>query len=347
VTSRTTNAVGAALVAALVAFLAIGCGADSSRSLRPIGAGLTGPADLEAGVYATGLKHASALAFDRHGRLWIATSGATGHSGDALYLVARRGSRPLEVVSGLRGPLGVLSYRNTLYVSEIGRVEAFGGLRGARFAAHRTILHGPVAGASNEGLAISPDGRILMAVSTTCDHCRPASKWAAAIVSFLPDGSDLRLYATGIRAGFGLTYVPGTKDLLVSMNQRDDLGEQTPGDWLGVVRRREDWGFPACYGQGGSVCKRVPTPLAVLDAHAAAGGVAALPAALTRVLGKAALVAEWQTGVVKKADLESSGRRASTALTGFTNPLPLVATPDDAVLVGDWSTGVVYRIAAT
>jgi hypothetical protein len=65
------------------------------------------------------------------------------------------------------------------------------------------------------------------------------------------------------------------------------------------------------------------------------------------VLGKAALVAEWQTGVVKKADLDRAGSQASTALTGFTNPLPLVATPDGAVLVGDWSTGVVYRIAAT
>lgn len=346
-TSRTANAVGAALGAALVAFLAVGCGADSSGSLRPIGAGLSGPAGLEASVYSTGLRHASALAFDRHGRLWVATSGATSHSSDALYVVPRAGSRPVRVVSGLRGPLGLLWYRNTLYVSEIGRVEAFSGLRGARFAVRRTILHGPVTGASNDGLAVSPDGRIRMAVSTTCDHCRPASKWAAAIVSFLPDGSDLRLYATGIRAGFGLTYVPGTKDLLVSMNQRDDLGEKTPGDWLGVVRQGEDWGFPACYGQGGSVCKSVPTPLAVLDTHAAGGGVAVVPAALESVLGKAALVAEWQTGVVKKADLDRAGSQASTALTGFTNPLPLVATPDGAVLVGDWSTGVVYRIAAT
>lgn len=346
-TARTANAFGAALVAALMAFLAVGCGTDSSGSLRAIGAGLSGPAGLQATAYTTGLKHASTFAFDRRGRLWVATSGATSHSSDALYVVPRAGSRPVKVVSGVRGPLGLLWYRNTLYVSEIGRVEAFSGVRGARFAIRRTIVRGPVAGASNDGLAVSPGGRILMAVSTTCDHCRPASKWAAAVVSFRPDGSGLRLYATGIRAGFGLAYVPGTNDLLVSMNQRDDLGEKTPGDWLGVVRQGEDWGFPACYGQGGSACDGVPTQLAVLDAHAAAGGVAVVPAALESVLGKAALVAEWQTGVVKRADLEGSGNPAPTVLTGFSNPLPLVATPDGAVLVGDWSTGVVYRIAAS
>jgi len=56
------------------------------------------------------------------------------------------------------------------------------------------------------------------------------------VVSFLPDGSDLRVEAGGIRAPVGLAYYPGTNDLFVTMNQRDDLGAQTPGDWLAVVR---------------------------------------------------------------------------------------------------------------
>ncbi len=42
-------------------------------------------------------------------------------------------------------------------------------------------------------------------------------------------GSDLRLYATRIRAPFGLAYFPGSSDLFASMNQRDDLGARTPG----------------------------------------------------------------------------------------------------------------------
>ena len=53
------------------------------------------------------------------------------------------------------------------------------------------------------------------------------------------------------------------------MNQRDDLGSKTPGDWLAVVREGQDWGFPGCWGQGGKACEGVPEPAAVLDAHAA------------------------------------------------------------------------------
>ena len=46
----------------------------------------------------------------------------------------------------------------------------------------------------------------------------------------------------------------------MTMNQRDDLGIRTPGDWLAVVRQGQSWGFPECYGQGGTVLRRRPAP---------------------------------------------------------------------------------------
>jgi glucose/arabinose dehydrogenase len=203
--------------------------------------------------------------------------------------------------------------------------------------------------ASNNAILATRDGRLVLSVSTTCDHCRPRSTWAATIVTFRPDGSDLRVYASGVRAGFGMAYYPATTDLFVSMNQRDDLGSRTPGDWLAVVRRGQRWGFPACYGQGGAVCTGVPQPTAVLDKHAAAGGVAIVTGQLGPGAGTAALVAEWQTGTVQRVALTRSGSTyrgsTSTFLTGLKNPLPVATTGDGGVLVGDWSTGIVYRIA--
>jgi glucose/arabinose dehydrogenase len=80
-----------------------------------------------------------------------------------------------------------------------------------------------------------------MGISAACDHCRSRSRWSGTIVSFRPDGSGVRLFASGIRAPFGMTLYPGTADLFVTMNQRDDLGARTPGDWLGVVRPGDDW----------------------------------------------------------------------------------------------------------
>ena len=169
-----------------------------------------------------------------------------------------------------------------------------------------------------------------MSISSVCDHCTKTSKWSASIVSFRPDGSDVRVYARRIRAGYGLAFVPGTNRLLVSMNQRDDLGARTPGDWLAVVRPGDDWRFPECYGQ----CAGAPKPLAVLDKHAAAGAVA--------VSGGAALVSEWQLGKVLRISRDGT---VSTYLTALKNPLPLLTAADGSVLVGDWGTGTVYRIA--
>ena len=48
------------------------------------------------------------------------------------------------------------------------------------------------------------------------------------------------------------------------MNQRDDLGEATPGDWLALVEAGQAWGFPDCYGQDDATCEATPTPVAEL-----------------------------------------------------------------------------------
>jgi glucose/arabinose dehydrogenase len=282
----------------------------------------------------------SAFAFDGQGRLWATTSGATKHSGDGVYLIAAAGAKPKKVIKGLAGPLGLVWHGGTLYVASLGSVDAFSGLEGTHFARHMQILKGPVAGGENNNLVLSPTGRLLMGISAPCDHCKPASKWSAAIVSFRLDGSDLRIYARGIRAAYGLAFQPGTANLLVTMNQRDDLGARTPGDWLAIVHRGDDWGFPACYRQGGASCAGVPKPLATLDKHAAAGGLA--------VLGSSALVAEWQSGKVQRVVVTGS-RRGSVRpfVAGLENPLAVTAETGGSVLVGDWTTGTVYRLGAS
>jgi glucose/arabinose dehydrogenase len=228
-------------------------------------------------------------------------------------------------------------------------VTRFSDLEDDRFRTQRTVLSGPVVGGENNNLVRAPDGRLLMGVSSTCDHCVPPSRFAATIVSFRTDGTGLTTFARGIRAAYGLAFVPGTSMLLATMNQRDDLGPKTPGDWLALVSRGEDWGSPTCYGQGGASCRGVPAPIAVLDKHAAAGGVTVLTS--TTLGGRfagSALVAEWQTGKVQRIPLAraANGYRgpARPFLTGIASPLPLVTTPAGALLVGDWSTGTIYRI---
>src|SRR5947209_2134448 len=135
------------------------------------------------------------------------------------------------------------------------------------FTKWRTILTLPARTGEINNIVLGADGRMLMGISAPCDHCAPSSKLSGAIIAFRPDGTDLRVYASAIRAPVGLAYFPDTHDLFVTMNQRDDLGAKTPGDWLAVVSEGTAWGFPDCYGQGGSICRDVPRPTAVLDKH--------------------------------------------------------------------------------
>src|SRR5476651_765818 len=118
----------------LVTAAASSARAAASTKLVSIGAGLQGPKGLRATVYATGLAHVSAFAFDDKGRLWVTTSAAAGHSADGVYVVAKAGATPVKVIAGLKGPLGLVWHEGTLYVASIGQVDAFSSLSGTRFA---------------------------------------------------------------------------------------------------------------------------------------------------------------------------------------------------------------------
>jgi glucose/arabinose dehydrogenase len=332
-----------ATLALAVAVLTAACvPGEAGDGLTGIGAGLRGPAGMKAALYVTGLPNVAALAFDAQGRLWAATAGLSAGSSDGVYLVAKQDAAPVKVLS-LETPLGLLWVGDTLYVASKGSVDAFSRLVGTSFANHSQIISFPAGVGELNGLVLSPDGRLLLGVSAPCDHCVPASAWSAAILAFRPDGSDLHVYAAGIRAPFGLAFYPDTRDLFVTMDQRDDLGSRTPGDWLALVEEGENWRFPDCYGQDGVSCTGAPSPLAVLDKHGAVAGLA--------FVGKAALVAEWSSGKVVRVELRKSGGGYDAAvhpfLSGIANPVAVVAAEDGAVLVGDWKSGTVYRVAGS
>ena len=129
------------------------------------------------------------------------------------------------------------------------------------------------------------------------------------------------------------------------MNQRDDLGDKTPGDWLALVSTGEEWGFPRCYGQGGRACADATAGavIAALDTHAAASGVAF-------DANGDAIVAEWARGKVLRVTLTrtKSGYRATnteTWIKGIKSPVAVTVGVDGAMYLGDWATGTVYRIA--
>ena len=65
-----------------------------------------------------------------------------------------------------------------------------------------------------------------------------------------PDGSDLQIYASGIRNQVGLTVQPGTGNVWVSVNERDELGDNLPPDYITHVQEGGFYGWPWYYTGG-------------------------------------------------------------------------------------------------
>lgn len=76
----------------------------------------------------------------------------------------------------------------------------------------------------------------------------PEEKNRADILEFNPDGSGIRIYASGIRnAGGGLAINPKTGQLWCSVNERDGLGDNLVPDYITHVEDGGFYGWPWWY----------------------------------------------------------------------------------------------------
>lgn len=328
----------------------------AAAALVPAGAGLRAPKEIRADVFATGLPRPTAFAVDSQGRLW-ATSGAGARTReDGVWLVAGKGARPQQVVRDVPTPLGLTWHGGELYVAERGRVRAYAGFSGGRFAHGRTVLTElPVGLHQNAGIAAGPDGRLYLGIGSQCDSCRPRHRLSATVVSFLPDGSDLRVVARGLRYAYGLAFLPGTGDLFATENGRDDLGLRAPPEELNLIRDGKDYGYPGCWGQGGSACAGSEPALVRLAPHASADALTFITGQWGPRYATSAFIAEFgssfrpSTGrdVVRVALTPAATgytARASVFATGFGTPLAIATGADGALVVGDFSRNTVYRL---
>ena len=119
----------------------------------------------------------------------------------------------MRVISGLDDPLGLAWLHGSLYVASVGRVDAYSGFDGRRFASHREIIDGPLAGGENNGLVMAPDGRFVMGITASCDHCTPVSRSGQARSSpSCPTAAACACMrrACGLRSGSPTSPAPAT-----------------------------------------------------------------------------------------------------------------------------------------
>jgi glucose/arabinose dehydrogenase len=107
-------------------------------------------------------------------------------------------------------------------------------------------------GHSTRDIQFSPDGKkmfVSVGSGSNVDDpdTTPAEKDRADILEFNPDGSDMRIYAYGIRNAVGLAISPQTGELWCSVNERDALGDNLVPDYITHVQSGGFYGWPWWY----------------------------------------------------------------------------------------------------
>ncbi|MHB8121712.1 MAG: PQQ-dependent sugar dehydrogenase [Desulfuromonadaceae bacterium] len=224
----------------------------SSAELRPSDIKL--PPGFSLSVYAANVPGARSMALGSNGTLFVGS-----RSEGKVYAIVDRnndhkGDETITIASGLKSPNGVAFRDGALYIAEISRV-----LRLDNIEAQLKNPPAPVPvkasfpDKSHHGwkfIRFGPDGRLYVPVGAPCNVCEEKAPRFASIMRMTPDGSNLEIFASGVRNTVGFDWHPRTGELWFTDNGRDWLGDNQPPDELNRAPRAGlHFGFPYRYGR--------------------------------------------------------------------------------------------------
>lgn len=98
-------------------------------------------------------------------------------------------------------------------------------------------------------IKFGPDGKLYVPVGSPCNICDPDEEIFASIARMNADGSDLEVFAHGIRNTVGFDWHPTTGELWFTDNGRDWLGDDLPPCELNYAPQKDmHFGYPYCHG---------------------------------------------------------------------------------------------------
>ena len=228
---------------------------------RPSSAWPKAPAGFIVQQYATGLDNPRLIRTAPNGDVFLAESS----SGKIrVFRGITSDGKPEQAAvfaTGLNQPYGIAFYPpgdspQWVYVGNTDSVVRFpyrnGELEATGPAQHIVDLpHGE--GHWTRDVQFTADGKkMFVAVGSASNvddpDTTPQEKNRADILEFNPDGSDMHVYAYGIRnAGAGLAINPKNGELWCSANERDGLGDNLVPDYITHVEEGGFYGWPWWY----------------------------------------------------------------------------------------------------
>jgi glucose/arabinose dehydrogenase len=333
---------------------------------------LTLPPGFNISVFAAGLGSPRWIATGPDGKLWVTERGA----GRVLVYdpqgSAAAPSPPRVFAQGLDQPHGIAFYGGFVYVAETTRVLRIRDNNGQAAGDPEVIISGlPAGGHSTRTLLFTPDQKLLVSIGSSCNVCREQDERRGAVMIYNADGSQGRLYATGLRNAVGLALNPVTQQVWFTNNGRDNLGDDIPQEIIGTLKDGAFYGWPDSYGDqvvdkdfGGDParCAQMTVPELQVQAHSAPLGLTFLPTEGWPAPYAGNLIVAYHgswnrsvpTGYKLVRVAMDQGKVAGDVadfLTGFQQgatvwgrPVALAVGSDGALYVTDDKAGAIYRI---
>jgi glucose/arabinose dehydrogenase len=287
-------------------------------------------------------------------------------------------------VTGLNMPHGMVLVGNWFYVANTNGVVRYAYRAGQTKieAKSEKILDLPVGGHYTRNLVAGPASKKIYVAVGSASNVDEENGWEkdqrrAGILEINPDGSGMRIFATGLRNPVGMDWEPQTNTLWTVVNERDLLGDDLVPDYLTRVREGAFYGWPYSYfgqnedprkkGQRPDLVAKAVKPDYALGSHTATLGLAFYDAKAfpTRYQGGAfiGMHGSWNRSNMvgfKVAFVPFTGGMPSgpieDILTGFVankdkfeafgRPVGVTVAPDGSLLVADDSGGRIWQVSA-
>jgi len=160
------------------------------------------------------------------------------------------------ITEGLDAPIGMLVLGNYLYVGNQNALVRFSYQHGdlVMTAKPDKVIDLP-AGKVNRHwtrniIANKEGNKIYIAVGSGDNAAEKGFDKEinrACILEIKPDGTGMRIYASGLRNPVGMSWAPGTNTLFAAVNERDELGDDLVPDYLTSVQENGFYGWPYSY----------------------------------------------------------------------------------------------------
>lgn len=160
----------------------------------------------------------------------------------------------IVVASGFTNNHDVKFYKGAMYVTEPTRIWKCQDIDGDGIYETRSVFISDIGNNETNGhvsrtvVFDSVNEKVYVSIGSSCNVCRENHR--AIIEQYNEDGTGKRVFASGTRNAVGMAMHPATNRLWANNNGSDRQGNETPPEWIDIVRDGGFYGHPFAYGGG-------------------------------------------------------------------------------------------------